>query len=212
MNFQRRGALAALRDVGLLKVAARRAAAAAPEPELPYEARLQRRFARLKAALRTYGEEVDTGHKRLLFPKRVLGEEDINNLGFVPVNLAIPEAGQSALRSFRHPDHKYHIHEHDDSWTMHLDEEPASTMLSHRANKNPYEGWGAKALRSVASTIKGLPHTVKEGLPGLAYYASGRIQGNPGMKERVIRDANPQVFQEMSTWKPLRPVTIPEDA
>ena len=99
--FYQHGRHAAFQDLGLEKTA-----------EEPYEVRLQRRFAQLRKALSQYGEEVDTGHKRLLFPKRVLAKEDIENLGFTPVMAAIPEAGQSAFQSYRHPDHNYHIHEH----------------------------------------------------------------------------------------------------
>lgn len=202
--FYQKGQIAALQTLGLTKQAASRR-----QVEEPYEARLQRRFTRLQDALKRYGDEVDTGHKRILFPKRVLAEQDIENLGFVPVLAAIPEAGQSAFRSYRHPDNKYHIHEHDDAWTMHRDEEAASTMLTHKANSRPGVGLVPKALRTAAGTLKGLPHTILEGLPGLGYYIKGRLGGGLDMRQRIVQKANPEFFKEMATWKPLSPVTPP---
>jgi len=105
-------------------------------PELParYQRTLERRFARLQQLLREQGVLAGTAHKRILVPKDKLTEQDINALGFTPVTIAIPEAGQDRFQSFRHPDNTFHIHSHPEGWTIHEDAHPAATMLARSDN------------------------------------------------------------------------------
>jgi hypothetical protein len=80
-------------------------------------------------SLGEYGAEVGTGHKRIIIPKEMLPAKVLEEqLGFVPVGIAIPEAGQTQQTSYRHPDKLYHLHHHGEVWTMHADEHAASTM------------------------------------------------------------------------------------
>jgi hypothetical protein len=134
-----------------------------------------------------------TAHKRILIPKDKLTERDIGQLGFVPVTIAIPEAGQDRFRSFRHPDMNYHIHSHPEGWTMHEDAHPASTMLARKvsgmANK-------AKALAS------GMPHVSEEGLPGLYYYLRGVLGGHRSTAQRVLSEMPATLTKRLQHLKP----------
>jgi len=191
-----------------------------------YQRKVERRFGRLATALREYGDPVGTGHKRILFPKSLLDEKDLTQqLGFVPVKVAIPEAGQTRFESFRNPDNLFHIHEHGDAWVMHEDEHPASTMLikkwmldrARKAVDIAKAGVGEAAsgaisaakdpsssfLRPVADFVRGLPHVVAEGVPGAFYYLKGRVTDAPTMRERV-EGALPAAYKRrVSQWKPF---------
>lgn len=187
---------------------------------------VQGRFKRIRKTLERQGVEVGTGHKRLVVPKSLLAEEDITRrLGFVPVTAAIPEAGQTKLRSFRHPDLTHHIHEHGDVWTIHRDEHPASTMLLKKllmqraAAKEKLRGaaTGKKAketatkvpstLRVGAEAVKtfaqGLPHVVTEGVPGAYYYLKGQATGARGMAERLHEELPREYFRRIRRWRPV---------
>jgi hypothetical protein len=157
-----------------------------------YESMIKRRWANLSGEVERSG--VLTGqNKRIMIPKRVLHEKDLtHHLGFVPVTVAVPEAGQTKLRSFRHPDHNYHIHEHGDEWSVHHDEHPSTPMLLHKmrmeAQKKKAELTTAAEVTArevVMSTIRGMPHLIGEGVPGMAYYLKGRITGDKGMRDRI---------------------------
>lgn len=185
---------------------------------------IQARFGRLKDSLETHGVYSGTGHKRLVVPKSTLTEQDIGSLGFVPVTVAIPEAGQTKLRSFRHPNNNYHIHEHGENWTMHRDEHPASTMLIKKLfmeKKAPQGGVGGAATAAVHSTrlgravstlgtaakatgefVRGIPHVVTEGVPGAYYYAKGQLTGTPAMAERVMGELPREYLNRVNRWVP----------
>ena len=121
-------------------------------------------------------------------------EQHLRQLGFTPVMIAIPEAGQDQLTSFRHPENNYHIHSHPGLWTMHEDEHPAATMIM---KSRPTLLGKAQAL------VEGVPHMVTEGVPGAAIYLANqakRILPNadaPDMLSAIFRDRqaakNPQV-------------------
>lgn len=182
---------------------------------------IQARFGRLKDELEAHGVYSGTGHKRLVVPKSKLTEQDIGSLGFVPVTIAIPEAGQSRLRSFRHPNNNYHIHEHGENWTMHRDEHPASTMLIKKLfmeKKAPPASGAAAAVHSTrlgrtaaalgtaakatGEFVRGIPHVVTEGVPGAYYYAKGQIMRTPDMAERVTAELPKEYFNRVSKWVP----------
>jgi superfamily II DNA or RNA helicase len=186
-----------------------------------YQKKVRRRFDKLTKALARHGDPVGTGHKRIVIPKRVMKEDDlVGQLGFVPVKVAIPEAGQSRFASFRHPDNLFHLHEHGDAWVMHKDEHPASTMLvkkwrmareaaksatgkSQAEVKAALKATGGK-LKPVGDFIRGLPHVVTEGVPGAYYYAKGQILKTKGMRERV-EEAVPNAYKRQVTkWIELK--------
>ena len=156
-----------------------------------YLSALKSRFKRLTSILESEGQTVGTGHKRIMFDKETLSRENIDDLGFVPVTIAIPEAGQTSFRSFRHPNNNFHIHEHGTHWTMHEDDHPAGTMLvkkwSMERNKRKQNNVRVKApskkslvedikefTTPVKHIIKGIPHVATEGVPGAYYYVNGR--------------------------------------
>lgn len=152
------------------------------------DARLQRRFTRLTKDLQRYGRATGTDHKRIVIPKSVLTEQDLGTLGFQPVGIAVPEAGQARFTSFRHTQNNYHIHDHGDAWTMHRDEYPALDMALKkvfREREPGVKGLGAALKKSVTETGKGLAHIAKEGNPATAYYIKNKLKGGPGLREEL---------------------------
>ena len=204
-----------------------------PEEAAAYKRKVSNRFDRLKRELEISGDEVGTGHKRIAIPKRLLTESDLKSqLGFVPVTVAIPEAGQTKFQSFRHPDNNYHIHDHGENWTMHEDRHAASTMkvkkwkmdrakkkmlgIKNSATKastglkdrlsNMYSN---SLLKPVGDFIAGAPHVVTEGIPGAYYYIKGRLTDGPTMTER-IRAAQPQEYiDRLKSWRTLKDPNAP---
>lgn len=144
---------------------------------------VQARFEELKGILNQHGVLAGTGHKRIVIPKDKLTEDDVHGLGFTPVTVAIPEAGQDRFSSFRHPDTNYHIHSHPEGWTLHEDAHAAATML---AKKEKTFGGKARAMAA------GIPHVNEEGLPGLYYYAKGRLSGHKSTAQHVLGEMSPE--------------------
>lgn len=144
--------------------------------QLEGDARLQRRFGRWADKLRTKGVFAGTSHKRIVIPKRYLNEDSIKSLGFQPVVVAIPEAGQDRFESFRHPNNLFHIHSHGDRWTMHEDSHPAATMLMQQG------------VNPVKAVLQGIPHVVTEGAPGLANFLGGVVKGRESTADAVLEE------------------------
>jgi hypothetical protein len=167
-----------------------------------YEVKTKDQFRKFASLLHEYGEEINTGHKRIVIPKSILSEEELTDiLKFTPVKIAIPEAGQARFESFRHPYNLFHLHDHGRVWTMHEDEYEASTMATKRRSMQKEESGGgeegvtvASAAAAAVNTIKGLPHVVTEGLPGLFYYAKGLATGAEGMASRLKAEIDPEYF------------------
>lgn len=143
-------------------------------PVVDPKAQLQARFDKYKGLLRNNGVYAGTYHKRIFIPKANISEDDLHSLGFESVLAAIPEAGQDRFRSFRHPDNLFHIHSHNDHWTMHEDDHPSSTMLARKIGRIP-------------AAIQGIPHIVTEGLPGLYAYAKGAQRPQVHVRQRRQR-------------------------
>lgn len=145
----------------------------------------QKQFAWFANALDKYGEYSGTGHKRILIPKSIISEEELEQLGFLGVNIAIPEAGQETQTSFRHMEEKYHLHDFRDMWTLHEDKHHSSTMLIEKARRTGKDSM----FGAIAKTVQGLPHVITEGVPGLYYYAKGQVGGTArSMKERLVEE------------------------
>lgn len=109
---------------------------------------------------------------RSRLPKKEWKEEDFKDLGFLPSYAVVPEAGQTKLRTFRHPDHNFHIHEHEDGWIMHEDAHSSLSMLLNRKGK--------KDLDAVKEAIK---HVVSEGTPASFRYTAAALSGAPSWKQ-----------------------------
>lgn len=146
---------------------------------------LQQKFDTFSNWLENKGVYAGTGHKRIIIPKNKISEPDLGTLGFEPVVAAIPEAGQDRFQSFRHPNNNYHLHSHGDNWTMHRDEHPAATMLMRT------QGLG-KAI------VKGVPHVITEGLPGMAYYLGGKLRGRKSTADVVKSELSPDYANLLS--------------
>jgi hypothetical protein len=156
----------------------------ADEQDRP-DPRLQRQFDYYRKRLESKGVLAGTRHKRITINKDRLPEESLKRLGFTPVLVAIPEAGQDRFTSFRHPKNNYHIHSHPGVWTMHEDEHPAATMIM---KSRPTLLGKAQAL------FEGVPHAAMEGVPGAIIYLKNqakRILPNvevPNMMHAITRD------------------------
>jgi hypothetical protein len=154
---------------------------------------LRRRFDYLTHTLHRKGVETGTSHKRIVIPKDKFTENDILGMGFEPVTIAIPEAGQDQFSSYRHPDNTFHIHSHPEGWTMHEDRHPASTMIAKHEST---------VLGKAKALVQGMPHLVTEGIPGLGYYLKGQIGGTTSTAQNVLEDINPEVRRRLEHLKP----------
>jgi len=143
--------------------------------------KLEQQFNFFASAIDDYGALSGTGHKRVLIPKTIIDEEELQSLGFLATNVAIPEAGQTALRSYRHLDEKYHLHEFEKNWSVHEDTHHSSTMLIEKAKRAGEDSlWG-----NMNKVIEGLPHVLTEGVPGAVYYGMGKFTGAESMEHRL---------------------------
>lgn len=154
------------------------------------------KFSFVKKSLRKHGEKVGTGHDRIFFDKSLLSEEELTErLGFTPVSIAIPEAGQTSWTSFRHEENNFHIHEHGEKWVIHEDAHAASTMLAKRKSRE--EGFVA----GVAESFKGIPHVLEEGVPGAYYYLKGKLTQSQDMLERLEEETSITYKQQLGKIK-----------
>jgi hypothetical protein len=74
---------------------------------------------------------------------------------------------------------------------MHEDKHHSSTMMIERAKRAGKDS----ILEEAFYTLKGLPHVVTEGIPGLFYYLKGQITDTPSMKERLEEELSPSYLQ-----------------
>lgn len=149
-------------------------------PELtPYDKMIRSQFNELADIMRTQGSWAGTNHRRVIIPKDRVTEQDLGHLGFTPVTIAIPEAGQDRFRSYRHVDNNFHLHSHHNNWTMHEDNHASASMLAKRETT---AGGKAKAF------LNGAPHVTDEGLPGLLLYIKGQLSGRDSTADRVLME------------------------
>lgn len=149
---------------------------------------LRQRFGAYADLLRNKGTFAGTGHRRIVIPKSHLSEDHIKGLGFKPVVIAIPEAGQDRFSSYRHPNNLFHIHSHGDRWTMHEDRHPAATMIKDQG-----------LMKMVA---QGAPHVMTEGLPGLYYYLKGQLGGRKSTADVVTNELDPETKTRLGLAAP----------
>jgi len=155
---------------------------------------VQQEFKWFTRALDKYGVKTGTGHKRILIPKGILNREELEEqLGFVPVSIAIPESGQTTSTSWRHPRLPYHLHEHGNLWTMHKDKHAAATMLWRRRKEE-----GSGPLGYIGDFFLGLPHVVTEGIPGAFYWLKGKILRGRDLAERVAEETPREYWRSLN--------------
>lgn len=144
----------------------------------PGEKKLQQRFGRLSEALEEHGVDAGT-HRRIVVPKRVLSETDVERLGFRPSRTGVPEVGQVRFTSFRHPKDPHHLHDHGKVWTMHRDKYPPSKQ----------------------GVVRGIHHMVVEGAPASVQYVRDRLRGRR-MAEHVEKGMPSKLRRRMQRWAP----------
>jgi len=116
---------------------------------------------------------------RTAIPLEQLSEDDIRGMGFSPSLVAVPERGQSALTTWRHPNFGVHIHRHSKDWMLHEDKWPSIAMLSKAERlKDPNASGMQLASRVARRTLtEGIPHVLFEGVPGYINYIAGGLSG-----------------------------------
>jgi hypothetical protein len=186
----------------------------------------KKRFGRLATMLHEKGVDTGANLRRIAVPKRLLSKEDIEkHLGFKSVFIAVPEVGQKAFRSYRHPITHHHIHDHGTHWMIHEDKHASTTMLwlksklqkagklkeyqrplymkAKKGAKGVRKG-GKKAMGWTEATVKGMPHLLTEGVPGMYGWTKATVTGLPGMKERVLAKLDPGIKKKFRRWKTSR--------
>lgn len=149
----------------------------------------QEEFNFFAGMLGRYGEKIDTSHKRILMPKEVLTEDEIKELGFVPVKIAVPESGETRVRSFRHPRNLYHIHEHGDMWSLHRDRHVSATMLML-----------SEPGHKLQNVLSGTKHIFTEGIPGVYYWLKGKITDAPSTVTKLFKDITPEYWERLKSF------------
>jgi len=153
--------------------------------------KLNRRWKGIEKLLESQGVYAGTGHKRVAIPKEKLTEDSIKQLGFQKSLISVPESGQDMIYSYRHPDFNHHIHSHPGLWTIHKDRFSSSQMIAKRARTV-----GGKVL----SYIKGMPHVISEGAPGVAYYIKGTIKRNASTASNVMSEQSMRMKKNVKRW------------
>lgn len=164
---------------------------------------VKKQFFEFVDLLDKYGEKTGTGHKRILVPKNVINKQELTeDLGFVPVSIAIPEAGQTKSESFRHPYNLFHFHHHGKTWSMHEDSHAASTMMTKKWRMERKERTKKDSDLSMFEPVKhfisGLPHLLTEGVPGAFYYLKGKLFNTESMADRLKEEIDIEYFEELN--------------
>jgi hypothetical protein len=137
---------------------------------------LQTKLRAIQKAVPQRGAFANTFHQRVVVPKAYLPEQDLSDLGFLPVQIAIPEAGQDSMTSYRHPQHNYHLHPHGDVWTVHNDSHPSISMLKYHRKG---------VIDKIKDLGKGMTHIVGEGVPGAYAYVRNALTRGWGQADDV---------------------------
>lgn len=111
---------------------------------------------------------------RSVVPVSELSEQTLRDAGFVPSYIAVPEIGQTELRTWRHPFSGMHFHRHGGDWRFHVDTYSSWQMLKRKAKLLRAAGIDAQD----PSVWEAAKHVLQEGLPGYVSYANGVILGN----------------------------------
>lgn len=120
---------------------------------------------------------VDTGIHRVAIPATDINSKALEYLSYDPSYVAVPEAGQSQLKTYRQKGTNFHLHRHSDNWFLHHD-------------RNPPLRWGGEWQTAPSITEQlhalagGITHGVQEGIPGYALWLKNQIQRNPTFSQR----------------------------
>jgi len=120
---------------------------------------------------------MDTGVHRVGIPGPDINPGALRHLSYKPSYIAVPEAGQSQLKTYRQPG-GFHLHRHTDNWFLHHD-------------RNPPLRWGGKWQNAQSRTEQlhaiagGITHGVQEGIPGYALWLKNQIKRNPTFSQSV---------------------------
>ncbi|NDD54351.1 hypothetical protein EBZ39_10820 [bacterium] len=108
-------------------------------------------------------------------------DKEMKSLGFLPSYVAVPERGQTQLRTWRHPYTGMHLHRHGDRWIFHEDNWPSFSMqMAKFKQENPTSGPLDAAKFGVGTFVRdSMPHVVYEGVPGYINYVHNTVMGNP---------------------------------
>ena len=117
-------------------------------------------------------------------PVGEIDDATLRAAGFVPSYIAVPEIGQTELRTWRHPFNNAHLHRHGDRYLMHVDNYQSPTMKVEGMRQISKAGL-PEPKRSFWDKVKeaalGFKHVVQEGLPGWVSYGTGAILGDKGI-------------------------------
>lgn len=123
--------------------------------------------------------EVETGLHRVVLPEDQIAKDLLDNLGYFPSLVAIPERGQEQMTSYRHPKSNLHLHKHPGAYTVHKDRHTPLSM----SMVDPDLSIGEK-LKKIP---EGIAHLFTEGVPGAANMISGHLKGQPKMTESTTK-------------------------
>lgn len=141
-----------------------------------------------------------TSLSRSSLPASELSVDELRAAGFVPSYVAVPETGQTEMRTWRNPFNNMHFHRHGDRWLYHVDNYPSLSMQLKALKELRRAGMGTKDI-SRKELLKqlglGMKHVIQEGFPGYVTYGTGTILGDKGfgyeddrtIKERIPRAA-----------------------
>jgi hypothetical protein len=118
---------------------------------------------------------------RSTLPADVATDKEMKTLGFLPSYVAVPERGQTQLRTWRHPYTGMHLHRHGQRWIFHEDNWPSFSMQMAKFKKeNPGVSLPAAANFGAKTFLTdSLPHVMYEGVPGYVNYTYNTVMGNP---------------------------------
>lgn len=134
---------------------------------------------------------------RTAVPYDELSTKDLEGLGFLRSIVAVPEAGQSSIVTYRHPTNNLHFHRHDDRWLYHEDEWPAFAMTLQRLRDAGSSTPMRTLLREEPNAVWGAAaHGIVEGIPGYANYLGGRILGRPTFTQLLDGDYTPKSLSQ----------------
>jgi hypothetical protein len=121
-----------------------------------------------------------TAMPRSSIPKEKLTTDTLQQLGFVPSVVAVPERGQSNLTTWRHPYSGMHLHQHPKRWLFHRDKWPSLAMAIRRYEmENPKATIGDKLEYVVKDALSNsIPHILHEGVPGYMSWTANTALGS----------------------------------
>lgn len=138
-------------------------------------------------------------------PVSELSERDLRDAGFVPSYVAVPEIGQTQVRTWRHPYSGMHIHRHGDRWLYHVDNYPSIAMQIRalrlmQKSGIPMDDLDPGQLADVMTP--GVKHVLQEGLPGYVSYTNGITLGDKGIgynDTRTFEERLPRALAGIAT-------------